>query len=177
MKIKPLIELIILAGLWGASFLFMRISVPEFGAVSMMAVRVALAGVILLPLAITTGSLLVAAIVLTPFAIYWWPAQAPTSNGWLNVVILAVACTAIAQIIFFQLIESSGATSATSVTFLIPVFGLLWGKLFLDENFDINTLIAGAVILVGTGMTTGIIKFSLKRRAQTEKKLKTQNSE
>jgi drug/metabolite transporter (DMT)-like permease len=288
MKIRDAFDLILLAMLWGASFLFMRVSVPEFGAVPMMAVRVALAAIFLLPflfwkkrqsvmwhnilpisvigvvgsaipfsliaystlyvtagfasvvnaatpmfaatvgflwlgqrlskmavlglfislvgvvllvwdkigfdkssvfgaviagvgatifygvaanyskkylsgvspLAITTGSLIVAAIFLLPAAIFLWPNQVPSIKSWLNVVILAVVCTGIAQILFFRLIENTGATNATSVTFLIPVFGLVWGNLFLEEVLEYKLLVAGFVILIGTAMITGLLKFS-----------------
>ena len=45
---------------------------------------------------------------------------------------------------------------------VIPVFGLLWGNLFLGETFVMNTLIAGVIILFGTGLTIGLIKFQSK---------------
>ena len=49
MSVKNVIELVILAALWGASFLFMRIAVPEFGAVALIEARVLIAGLVLLP--------------------------------------------------------------------------------------------------------------------------------
>lgn len=114
------------------------------------------------PLAITTGSLLAATIFLFPMAIYWWPEKMPSNQAWLNVALLAIACTALAQILFFRLIAKTGATNATTVTFLIPVFGILWGNIFLDEGLEIGVLIAGSIILVGTGMSTGLIKGAKK---------------
>ena len=114
------------------------------------------------PLAITTGSLLAAAIFLLPMAIYLWPEKMPSNQAWLNVLMLAIACTSLAQILFFRLIAKTGATNATTVTFLIPIFGLLWGNVFLNETFEAGLLIAGGIILVGTGMSTGIIKTSKK---------------
>ena len=52
MKIGDALSLIWLAAIWGASFLFMRVAVPEFGAVPLITVRVALAGLFLLPLVV-----------------------------------------------------------------------------------------------------------------------------
>ncbi|TQV84916.1 DMT family transporter [Aliikangiella coralliicola] len=293
MNNRNIFDLILLAALWGASFLFMRVSVPEFGAVPMMMVRVALAGLFLLPfvwwkkrqqvmiekvvpisivgifnsaipfsliaystlyvtagfasvlnaatpmcaaviaylwlnqrltrsaviglfiglvgvvllvwdkigfsgdestfailaglggaffygiaanyskkrlagvdaLAITTGSQISAAIFLLPMAVAWWPAQMPSIASWINVVVLAIVCTGFAQILYFRLIDQAGAANATTVTFLIPVFGMVWGGLFLDEIVTLDTLLACAVILAGTGLTTGFLKLPLKKKA------------
>jgi drug/metabolite transporter (DMT)-like permease len=110
------------------------------------------------PLSITTGSLFIAALVLLPFAIVQWPQQMPSTISWLNVLTLALACTAFAQVLFFKLVDGVGPTNATSVTFLIPGFGLFWGHLFLNEAVELSTLFAGLVILLGTGLTTGMIK-------------------
>lgn len=293
MKTRDIIDLILLASIWGASFLFMRVSVPEFGAVPMMAVRVLIAGLVLLPIVIwkkrqavirkniiplsiigifssaipfsliaystlyvtagfasllnaatpifaatiafiwlgqkltktavlglvigvfgvillvwdklglssteqndtalailagiagtffyglsanmskkylsgvgpmtiTSVTQLAAAVVLLPLAYFWWPENPPSRGAWINVILLAVVCTAFAQILFFRLIERTSATIATSVTFLIPIFGLLWGNLFLNEVIETNTVIAGFVILLGVSMIMGILKFSKK---------------
>ncbi len=286
MSNRDFFNLILLAAMWGASFLFMRVSVPEFGAVPMMTFRVLLAGFMLLPLvfikrrqqvlksnwkvigfvgvinsaipftliaystlyvtagfasvlnaatpifaslvaliwlgqrlsklaafgllvgvfgvillvwnkldfsqnqsvlaiaaglggtlfygiaanfskqklvgidslSIAAGSLIGAGIFLLPFSIAYWPAEMPSMQAWINVSILSLACTAYAQLIYFKLIESAGATNATTVTFLIPMFGLLWGYLFLNEVFEVTTLIATVVILLGTAMTTGLLQ-------------------
>ena len=70
---------------------------------------------------------------------------------------MALLCTALAFVLFFRLIKRTGATAATSVTFLIPFFGIFWGWLFLNEDVT-NQMIAGmAVTLLGTGLTTGFI--------------------
>ncbi|MBI3369401.1 MAG: EamA/RhaT family transporter, partial [Burkholderiales bacterium] len=50
MKPRDIADLVLLAALWGASFLFIRVAVPEFGPLAMAAVRVAGAGLMLLPL-------------------------------------------------------------------------------------------------------------------------------
>ena len=53
-----------------------------------------------------------------------------------NVVALAIASTAIAYLIYFKLIADVGPARALTVTFLIPLFGVLWGFLFLGEALD-----------------------------------------
>ena len=47
---KPMFELILLAAIWGASFIFMKIGAPEFGPVMFMAIRTLVASLLLLPL-------------------------------------------------------------------------------------------------------------------------------
>ena len=118
------------------------------------------------PVTITAGSQLVAAIALSPLAVYWWPEETPSFSSWMYASLLAILCTAIAQIIYFRLIQNIGATSTTTVTFLIPVFGLLWGFLFLNETILVDTVIAGGIILLGTALANGLLKTK-KKEAKT----------
>ena len=57
MRPRDAVELLLLAAIWGASFLFMRMAAPEFGAVALVAVRVGLAAAVLLPLLAWQGQL------------------------------------------------------------------------------------------------------------------------
>ncbi|TKB45064.1 DMT family transporter [Thalassotalea mangrovi] len=104
-------------------------------------------------LAIAAGSQLFATLVLIPFAIPFWPEQSVSANSWLASIILGVVCTALAYILYFRLLEQLGPAKAISVTYLIPVFGTLWGMLLLDEDLTIWMLIGAALILIGVGLT------------------------
>ncbi|WP_296227258.1 DMT family transporter [Ralstonia sp. UBA689] len=119
------------------------------------------------PLTVATGSQLAAAIVLAPLAFWLWPAQTPTGSVWLHVIGLGIACTGVAYILFFRLVAHVGPTRAVSVTFLIPVFGVLWGILFLGEQLTLNMLIGCAVILLGTSLSTGVLAPGKKMNAKT----------
>lgn len=68
---------------------------------------------------------------------------------------LSVFCTGLAYLIYFQLIRDIGAASALTVTFLIPLFGILWGSLFLGEAITISTLLGATFVLLGTALVTG----------------------
>ena len=70
---------------------------------------------------------------------------------------------AIAYVLFFRLIERVGASRAVTVTFLVPVFGTLWGALFLGESVTVSMLLGGAVVLLGTGLSTGVIRWPAGR--------------
>ena len=287
MKPQDLLELILLAAVWGASFLFMRTATPEFGAVALVAVRTAVAAVFLLPillftrkhidvvkywkpilfvglvntaipfclfsyatvelgagfgsilnatapmfgalvgylwlrdqlspvavvglitgfagvvvissarsglqldvavvpvlaalaatfsygvaacyakrylvgvgtLAIATGSQAYAALALAPFAVLYWPEQMPSMSAWWQVIVLGVACTAFAYILYFRLIANVGAAKAITVAYLVPVFGVLWGVIFLAEIVTVTLMVGAALILLGVGLTTGLWRF------------------
>ncbi len=285
MKLGSLFELIILAAIWGASFIFMRVAAPEFGPVPLIGIRVALAALVLLPvflmrrplallfenkrhmlfvgvfnsalpfclfayatlylsagvtavinatvsiltamiayvwlkeslsvsrlmgllvgiggvvalvfsvdafeqrsaswalvaglsasfsygvsacyikrnmqgvdsLTLSLASLIGAAIVMLPFVIWLWPAQMPSGVSWANAVVLAALCTGAAYILYFRLIAELGSSQATSVTLLIPLFGMMWGVVLLDEVVTLYMVAASLVIILGTGLTSGAL--------------------
>jgi drug/metabolite transporter (DMT)-like permease len=115
----------------------------------------ALAGVS--PLAVAAGSQMAAAAVLALPALLLWPATPPRGSAWLWVGVLGVACTGLAYLLYFRLIAHVGPAKAISVTFLIPLFGVLWGGIFLDEALTPVMIGACAVIIVGTALATGLV--------------------
>jgi drug/metabolite transporter (DMT)-like permease len=115
------------------------------------------------PLVSASGSQVGAALCLIPLALLNLPDKNPSSIAWASALVLAVVCTAFAYILYFRLMRNLGPTRATAVTFLIPVFGMLWGVLFLDEVVSTRMILATLVILVGTSLSTGLI--SLDKRS------------
>ncbi|MHB0969781.1 MAG: DMT family transporter [Thermoanaerobaculia bacterium] len=110
------------------------------------------------PLATATGSLIAATIVLTPFGIARWPSAGVSRGSWLAVIGLAVLCTGIALILYFRLIRGLRPARAITVTYLIPVFGMIWGRLVLGEPITVAMLAGTLVILLGVALTTGALK-------------------
>lgn len=107
------------------------------------------------PIAAATGSQIAAALLLLPLAAATWPSAAPSLKSWLSVISLGVFCTGIAYIFYFRLIAHVGPAKAITVTYLVPLFGMLWGLVFLDEAITAGMLVACAVILLGTALATG----------------------
>ncbi len=109
------------------------------------------------PMAVAAGSQAAAAIVLLPLTLWQWPAQAPTPGAWLWASVLGVVCTGLAYLLYFRLIAHVGPAKAISVTFLIPLFAVLWGWIFLGEG--VTPVMAGAcvVIVLGTALATGLV--------------------
>ena len=94
-----------------------------------------------------TGQLVGSSVLLIPVTFTSIPNIIPTGNIILALVTLAIACTAIAYLLYFQLISNSGATQAVTVTFLIPVFSLLFGVILLDEPVN-SGLIVGLITIL-----------------------------
>ena len=108
------------------------------------------------------GSQFISALVLAPFALWTWPEHNPGPLPWLAAAALGIGCTGVAYLLFFRLIERIGASRAVTVTFLVPVFGTLWGALLLGESVTLSMLFGGVVVLAGTGLATGVIRWPKK---------------
>ncbi|SFD66739.1 Threonine/homoserine efflux transporter RhtA [Bacillus sp. OV194] len=116
------------------------------------------------PLELATGQQAGAAVLLIPFTFFHLPTSTdriPTTAV-LSVVGLALFCTAIAYLLYFYLIDRVGPTKTLSVTFLIPVFGIIWGMIFLHEKLTIGMLI-GLIIISGSVFLISDVR--LRKRA------------
>ncbi|RZM84427.1 EamA family transporter [Pseudoalteromonas rubra] len=101
------------------------------------------------------GSMWAAVVWLVPLLPFIPMRAVPDSTEISAVIALGVICTGIAYLLYFRLISDVGAASALSVTFLIPLFGIVWGYLVLDEQVGINTLGGMILVLGGTMLVTG----------------------
>lgn len=108
-------------------------------------------------LALATGSQLSAALLVALPAWWAWPAANPPATAWGAAVLLAVLCSGVAYVLYFRLIARLGPAGAASVTFLIPLFAVGWGWAFLAEAPTWGMAAGGAVILVGTALSAGLI--------------------
>jgi drug/metabolite transporter (DMT)-like permease len=110
------------------------------------------------------GSMWGAALLVLPLLPLFPSPGTPTLGIMGAALALGILCSAIAYIIYFRLIADIGTTSALTVTFLSPVFGILWGALFLHEVVGWYTVVGAAIVLTGTALVTGF-RPSFGRRA------------
>ena len=117
------------------------------------------------PLVNAAGSQLVSTLILSPLAWWFWPAKMPENMAWGAVIALGVGCTALAFLMFFRLIATIGAARTITVTFLIPLFGVLWGSLFLNETVNAGMLVGGGIVILGTSLATGVFRLHRSKLA------------
>ena len=103
---------------------------------------------------ITTGSLFFSSIILLPLAIRARPDVIPEGIIWLSVLALGIVCTGFGYVLFYRLIGEIGSQRAIMTTYLIPIFSVLWGNLFLGETLTMFVFLGGVTVLLGVALTT-----------------------
>jgi len=99
------------------------------------------------PAAVASATLGSAAVLTLPFAIAQWPQQAIPAPSWWSALMLGVLCTGAAFVMYYRLIARIGASRASTVTYLVPLFGVAWAWMLLGEPLTLTMGIAGALIL------------------------------
>lgn len=97
--------------------------------------------------AVASATLACAALLMLPFAIATWPSRPIPTVSWLSAAALGVVCSGFAYAVYYRLIQRIGAASASTVTYIVPLFGVAWAWLLLDEPLTVTMLIAGTLIL------------------------------
>lgn len=115
------------------------------------------------PLLVAAGSQLGAAAALLLPGAWLWPASNPSATAWSSVAALAVLCTAAAYILYYRLIAQVGAAKASTVTLLVPLFAVAWGAVFLAETLTPAMIFFCSVILLGTALTTGVLRWPVRQ--------------
>ncbi len=112
------------------------------------------------PMAIAAATLLLAAAALAPIAPVYAPsASTITPLAWLALLGLAFISTTVAFIFYYRLIADIGPVKASTVTLLVPVFGMIWGVLFLGEPLTAGRVAGCAIILAGCALILGLARL------------------
>jgi drug/metabolite transporter (DMT)-like permease len=117
------------------------------------------------PMVITVGSLVTASLFLAPFAWASWPSQNPSPRAWAEMTFLGVASSGLGFLMYFRLLHRIGPVRAMSVTFLNPVVAMVSGAWYLGEEVTLQMISGGAVVLVGTALSLGMIGRSAPKPA------------
>ena len=119
------------------------------------------------PMMTATGQLTASTLMLTPLALavdHSWTLTQPSFAAWSAIAGLAILSTALAYLIFFRILASSGATNLLLVTFLIPISAVLLGFLFLGEQLEARHLVGMACIGAGLAAIDGRLLARLSRQ-------------
>ncbi len=105
------------------------------------------------PLGVITASLILATLFYAPFAPWLWPVQITAPAAW-SVVGLGVMCTAIAFLLFFDLIAEVGPSRATVITYINPAVAIVLGALVLAEPLTLGMAIGFPLVIAGSILGT-----------------------
>ena len=98
-------------------------------------------------------SLVIATVLLLPITFFNLPSQLPSKNVIFSILWLGVISTGVAFLGYVRLIEKVGAVKTATVAYFIPVFGVIWGYVFLGEPITLQILIGMILILIGIVFT------------------------
>jgi drug/metabolite transporter (DMT)-like permease len=117
------------------------------------------------PLGTSAGTLLMAALAMLPFTPVTRDFAAIPPMAWLAMLGLAIVSTTVAFIFYYRLIADVGPVKAITVTLLVPIFGMIWGVIFLGEPLTPGRLAGCAIILAGCSLILGLVRLPLRRAA------------
>jgi drug/metabolite transporter (DMT)-like permease len=106
-----------------------------------------------------------ATVMMLPLVVLAPPPSLPEAHVIFSVLVLGVVCTGFAFLLFFRLVQDIGAGAALTVTFLIPVFGIAWGCMFLGERIGWNTVAGSILIVAGTALVAGRTTLKMRNAA------------
>lgn len=116
-----------------------------------------------LPALVTaTGSQLGATLGLALPTVWLWPQRMPGTSAWLALLAVGVLCTGVAYILYFRLIENIGPARSLAVTFVVPVFAVIYGTIFLNEAVSMWMVFCGAIIICGTALSANLLQLQRK---------------
>jgi len=99
-------------------------------------------------------SLIFGTILLLPISLFNLPTSFPSNNAILSVLWLGVVSTGLSFIGYVRLIEKVGAVKTSTVAYFLPVFGIIWGNIFLDELVSFFIIVGCIMVLIGVFFAT-----------------------
>jgi drug/metabolite transporter (DMT)-like permease len=105
----------------------------------------------------TIGAFLSGGVLTAPLLLTVTPPTSPRPTDYLNLVLLAGACSALAYVLYFRLVSEVGATVAISVEFLVTVVAVGVGAALLRERLSAVQLVGAVVIMVGCALVLGLL--------------------
>lgn len=107
-------------------------------------------------LELATGQLTFGALLLLPAALISGPPGTPSLDGMLSLLAIGVFSTALAWPLYFRVMSHTTPTAASTVTFIVPAFGIAWGALALGEPIGPELVIGFAMVVVSLVLVLGL---------------------
>ena len=104
------------------------------------------------PVETARGQLTMSSVLILPLVLlidHPWELVMPSQASIWSVLLLAILCTAIAYLLFFQILATAGAVNVSLVTFLVPPSAIILGIIVLNETLEIHHIIGMAIIMAG----------------------------
>ena len=120
------------------------------------------------PLVVALASTAVSTIAVLPAGVIQAPVGMWHGETIAAILVLGFVGTAIAYLLFFELIQRAGANYATLVTYLVPPIALAYGAIFLNESFGATAFVSLGLILVGVALATGSVRLASLRAGRAE---------
>jgi drug/metabolite transporter (DMT)-like permease len=106
-------------------------------------------------LGVIAASLAVTALVYVPIAAFQLPSSVPSGRAIASIVALTLVCTALAFVVFFELIAEGGPVRSNLITYVNPAVAALLGVLVLSERFTVGMGIGFVLVLAGSVVAAG----------------------
>src|SRR5947208_2184126 len=191
---RPIVILTLLALIWGASFMLIKIAdrqltpatlvLGRLGSATLLLAALAVVAMALCyaigtllagrhlrgtpPLVVALASTAVSTLAVLPIGVAQAPSEVWHGETIMAILVLGFVGTAIAYLLFFALIQRAGANYATLVTYLVPPIALLYGAVFLHESFGLADFASLALILLGVALATGSVRLASLRAGRAE---------
>ena len=99
-------------------------------------------------------SIIFSAFLMIPMTIIYMPESLPSTEAFLSVLWLGGVSTGLAFLGYVRLIEKIGAVKTSTVAYFLPIFGIIWGYIFLDEIITPGIIFGCITILLGVFLAT-----------------------
>lgn len=107
------------------------------------------------PLEIAAGIHALALVMLLPGAVWSWPQAQFTAGALAAVAVMGIVTSGLAYWLHLRIMVHVSPVAAMSPTFMIPVFGVIWGHVFLGEQLGTGIYVGGALVLLASALVTG----------------------
>ena len=94
-------------------------------------------------------SIIFSAVIMMPVTVFYLPDSIPSISAIGSAIWLGAISTGLGFLGYVRLIDKIGAVKTSTVAYFLPVFGIIWGAIFLDEIISSTIIIGWLIVLIG----------------------------